>query len=318
VGCGGSGSDGDARDLLQVIDKEEVVPVCEKSRQRGLLALADFEREKAVGLEQALGLGDEAAVDVEAVGACKESGNWLVLADLGMEAGAVRGGNVRGIAGDSVEGGPGGQGGEEVGTEEANPVGYVVIFGVELGDVESFGGEVESRDVGFGEMDGQGDGDGSRSGAYVGDGDGMVVGDASEYAFDEVLGLGPGDENGGADAERKSVELLLAGDVLDGLVTKAAVDCLFVEIKLGGGKFVVGVGEKVCASDLKRVEEEELGVALGFATEVLVGGQLLGCGDKRLAKSNHSFRVGKPFGRGYERTAALRLAAFAQDDTPVR
>lgn len=191
--CGGSGSDGDTRDLLQVVDKEEVMPVCEKSRQRGLLALADFEREKAVGLKQALGLGDEAAVDIEAVGACKESGNWLVLADLGMEAGAVSGGNVRRIADDSVEGGPGGQRGEEIGTEEANPVGYVVIFGVELGDVESFGGEVESRDVGFGEMDGQGDGDGSRPGAYVGDGDGMVVGDASEDGFDKVLGLRPGD-----------------------------------------------------------------------------------------------------------------------------
>jgi len=216
---------------------------------------------------------------------------------------------------------PGGQGGEEVGTEKANPVGYVVIFGVELGNVESFGRDVESRDVGFGEMDGQGDGDGSRSGAYVGDGDGMVVGDASEYAFDEVLGLGPGDENGGADAERKSVELLLAGDVLDGLVTKAAMDCLFVEIKLGGGKFVVGVGEKVCASDLKRVDEEELGVALGFVTEVLVGGQLLGCGDKRLAKSNHSFRVGKPLAvvtsepQHFDSLRSLRMTHLFDEDS---
>ena len=57
---------------------------------------------------------------------------------------------------------------------------------------------------------------------------------------------------------------------------------------------------------------------LGIATEVLVGGQLLRCVDERLAKSNHSFRVGKPFGRGYGRTAARQLAAFAQDDTPVR
>ena len=39
-----------------------------------------------------------------------------------------------------------------------------------------------------------------------------------------MLGLGAGDEDGGRDVEGEAVELLLAGDVLDGLVGEAALD----------------------------------------------------------------------------------------------
>ena len=35
-----------------------------------------------------------------------------------------------------------------------------------------------------------------------------------------MLGLGAGDEDGGGDVEGEAVELLLAGDVLDGFVAR--------------------------------------------------------------------------------------------------
>ena len=43
-----------------------------------------------------------------------------------------------------------------------------------------------------------------------------------EDGFDEVFGFGAGNEDGGGDVEREAVELLLAGDVLDGFVGEAA------------------------------------------------------------------------------------------------
>jgi hypothetical protein len=89
--------------------------------------------------------------------------------------------------------------------------------------------------VGLGEVDGQGDGDGSRAGAYVGDGNGVVVRETGEDGFDEMLGLRARDEDGGRDVEGEAKELLLANDVLDGLVSKAAVDASFVEVELVGG-----------------------------------------------------------------------------------
>ena len=53
---------------------------------------------------------------------------------------------------------------------------------------------------------------------------GWFAGRSFEDGFDEVLGLGAGDEDGGGDLEGEAVELLLAGDVLDGFVVQAARD----------------------------------------------------------------------------------------------
>jgi hypothetical protein len=54
-------------------------------------------------------------------------------------------------------------------------------------------------------------------------------------ASTRMFGLGARDEDGGGDAEGEAVELLLAGDVLDGLVGEAAAD----EGVIGGLLFVV-------------------------------------------------------------------------------
>jgi hypothetical protein len=185
------------------------------------LAVAELEGEKAAGFEGLVGLGDEAAVDVEAVGAGEEGLSGFVLADLRVEVGCFRDRNVRRVADDGVEVAVllgGWEGGEEVGEEEADAGGEVVGGGVGFGDGQGFGGEVERGDLGLREVGGERDGDGSGAGADVGDGDGPVVWEALEDGFDEVLGLGAGDEDGRSDAEGETVELLGASDVLDGLV----------------------------------------------------------------------------------------------------
>ena len=76
-GMGLSG-EGDAGDVLEVVDEGDVVPVDEQSCEGLPLAVADFEGEEAVGFEGGVGLGDEAAVDVEAVGPAKRAvgGSW--------------------------------------------------------------------------------------------------------------------------------------------------------------------------------------------------------------------------------------------------
>src|ERR1700730_349582 len=81
--------EGDAGDLLKIVDKRQVVPRLEQRRDGVLLVVAEFEGEETVWLEGVVGLGDEAAVDVEAGFAGEERGGGLVDADLGVEGGAV-------------------------------------------------------------------------------------------------------------------------------------------------------------------------------------------------------------------------------------
>ena len=89
---------------------------------------------------------------------------------------------------------------EEIGAEEADARCYVVDDGVCLGNAEGFGGQIERGDVRVGEIGGECDGDGSGTGADVGERDGVVVREAMEDGFDEVLGLGARDEDGWGDA----------------------------------------------------------------------------------------------------------------------
>ena len=97
----------------------------------------------------------------------------------------------------------------------------------------------------LGEVAGEGDGDGSGAGADVDDLQRLVCGQEFQDGFDEVLGLGARDEDGRGDVEGEAVELLLAGDVLDGFVVQAAGDVVFVAALLAGGEFAVWVGESV-------------------------------------------------------------------------
>ncbi len=60
----------------------------------------------------------------------------------------------RGVADDGVVGGLVGDGGEEVGLEEGDAVGYGVGFGVDACDFQGFGGEVEGGDLRLGKVDG--------------------------------------------------------------------------------------------------------------------------------------------------------------------
>lgn len=59
---------------MQVVDEAEVSPICEQRGDSVTLAVADLERKEAVGRERGAGLRDEAAIDVQAIGACEESG----------------------------------------------------------------------------------------------------------------------------------------------------------------------------------------------------------------------------------------------------
>ncbi len=79
----------------------------------------------------------------------------------------------------------------------------------------------------------EGDRDGSGAGADIGDLQRLVCGQEFEDGFDEVFGFGARDEDGGRDFQGEAVELLLAGDVLDGFVAQTAGDVFFVEGVLG-------------------------------------------------------------------------------------
>jgi len=145
----GLAGDGYARDGLEVVDEADVPPVAQEICYGVALAVADFEREQAVGLEDGVGLRDEAAVDVEAVGAGEERAGGLVVADLGMEGAAVGEGDVGRVGDDRVVlfwtrfargcgflAIRGCQVVQQVGLEEADAMGEVVARGVCGGDCE--------------------------------------------------------------------------------------------------------------------------------------------------------------------------------------
>src|ERR1700677_2632861 len=105
------------------------MPGLEEHRDGLALTVANLNGEKTVWFQRAVSVGDEAAVEVETVGAGEEGGCWLVVSDLGVKAGAVAIGDVGRVADDGVEaGGTFGvgfvraQGREEVGLEKMDTV----------------------------------------------------------------------------------------------------------------------------------------------------------------------------------------------------
>ena len=110
------------------------------------------------------------------------------------------------------------------------------------------------------------DGDGARARADVENirrGGGIEFGlrHFGEDGFDQVFSFGPRDEDSGCDAQREAVKLLLTGDVLDGFVGEAALDCGFVRSMLGIRQGAVGIGVKLGASDAERMQQQEKCVA---------------------------------------------------------
>jgi len=95
-----------------------------------------------------------------------------------------------------------------------------------------------------------------------------VTTEFGEDGFDEELGFGAGDEDGGGDVESEAVKLLLAGDVLDGFVGEAARDEGCVGGGLLGGERAVGIGVVGGAGEIGGVEKEDEGVAGGVGAEV--------------------------------------------------
>lgn len=75
--------------------------------------------------------------------------------------------------------------------------------------------------------------------------------------FDEVLGLGAGDEDGGSDVERETVKLLFAGDVLDRLVSEATRDGGLVCGGLLACEQTIRIRIEGGAGEIRGVQEED-------------------------------------------------------------
>ena len=168
--------------------------------------------------------------------------------------------------------------------KEFDAVVYFVFARVGCGDGKGFGGDVEGGDVGLGKADGESDCDGSGACADVGDLVGRVRLKVFQDCFDEVFGLRAWDEYRGRDLEEKSVELLLASDVLDGFVEQAAMEVFLIQGFLTRCEFAVGIGEEGDAGYLQGVGEKKFGVARGRVPKMRVYGELCGGSGECLAE----------------------------------
>src|SRR5262249_36788911 len=108
----------------------------------------------------------------------------------------------------------------------------------------------------------------------VGDLERLVCGQGFQNGFDEMLGFGAWDQNGGGELEGGGVEILLAGDVLDGGMLEAGREALFVGGGVRRGGVAVGMSDESDARDSQGVEEEELGVTSCSGVEVRVSREL--------------------------------------------
>jgi hypothetical protein len=98
----GATGQGYAGDLLEVLEELDLAPPGQERGDTVLLAVADLQGEEAAGLYVRTGLWEEAFVDFEAGGACEKCGGGLVIADLGVEGGGFRVGNVGWVGDDGV------------------------------------------------------------------------------------------------------------------------------------------------------------------------------------------------------------------------
>lgn len=93
------------------------------------------------------------------------------------------------------------------------------------------------------------------------------MGKTCEDSFHEVLRFRPRDENCRSNAKAKTVELLMPGDVLDGLVMGTPRDGFEIQGKLSRGELAGGVGEILRPGETESVEEEQVGVSRGGQTK---------------------------------------------------
>jgi hypothetical protein len=269
----------DARDVGVVVQEADIAPgvvaIFEQRVQGVALAEAELQGKQTVRCQSGVGRGDQTAIDGKTVVPGEERGVGLVVADFRGEGGGVGEGDVGWVAGDEVEGqGIGNreqgiglrcrEGGEQVGLYERDAVGEVEGCGVFAGNVEGGGGDVDGRDFRGGQMRGERERDGARAGANVENAQCVgLCGGPGDGGFDEVFGFGARDEGVWRDAEGQAVELLLAGEVLQGFVRGAAVGEFVEALELGGGEFGIGVGEEPGAVAVEEVECEGFGVAAG-------------------------------------------------------
>lgn len=239
-----------------------------------------------------MGLRDEAAVDFQTVGTGEECGCRLVVADLRMKRVAIGDWDVRRVGDYRIEGRAGWQCVEQIGFEETDAAGEAVARGVGDGYLERGGGDVDGGDLCMGKMVGERYGDGARTGADVENFERCFVIQFAEDGFDQVFRVGAGDEDGRCDAEREAVELLLAGNVLDGFAGEAAGDCGCVGSLFGGGEGAVGVGVVGGAGQPRDVEQEGESVAVGVVAEIFTSVELRGGAGEGFAKRLGSGRQG--------------------------
>jgi len=250
------------------------------------LAEAELEGEQAFGFEGRVGGGDEAAIDVEALGAGEEGGVRFMLEDFVGHGGGFVEGDVGRVGDDDVEGWGGLQLGsdEEIGLEKVDAMAEMVACGVVFGDGERRGVEVGGGDVGRGEFGGESESDSAGAGAdveYAGVAESGAGGEPVENGFDEELGFGAGDEGVAGDTEHEAEEFLVSGEVLDGFFGGATGDEGAVGLAEGGGEFGVGVGDKPGAVAEEEMGEEGLGLAAidggGGFDEGFAEGHKAGC-----------------------------------------
>ena len=189
--------------------------------------MADLQCEQAAWAECVVGLRDEPAIDGEAGFAGEECEGRFMVADLGMEGGAVELGDIRRVADDGVE--PAGRYcGEQIGFNQVDPVCDTMRLRILSGDGQGLCGDINRGDFGVRKLKSKGDCENAGAGADVEYMKVLIIRELLEDHVDKMFCLGAGDEDHRGHVEAETVELLLTDDVLNGFAVGAAKDALTI------------------------------------------------------------------------------------------
>src|SRR5579875_2802462 len=90
-----------------------------------------------------------------------------------------------------------------------------------------------------------------------------------KHSLNQMLRLGSRNQDSRCHAKGKPIKLLLSGNVLHRFIPQTPANGVLVAALLLVGQRSVRVGEKLCAADAKRVQQQQLGIAASVAGKML-------------------------------------------------
>ena len=223
-----------------------------------LLAVSHLERQPTGGAQDAQGLREEPAKEIEPIRTTIERSARLEFRDLGLELVDLSRGNVREVRHDEIDGSANPF--EEIPGRDAKPFDQFVRLRVRRGNFCCAMVHIYGEHIEVGALFEEREGDATATRADVYRSVHPFGGDQLERLLDQHLCLGPRNQNMSIDSERERPKLLLTGKVSHGLPEAPPLDELAIRRALVRVEGTAEIEEKTESIRFQRVSQQNLRV----------------------------------------------------------